>query len=136
MLNLNQPLLSEKILGQKLTPRQRGIIDRVADWTVRRGMTTPAILCLESVKPLSYVGSQVVVFFAPALEVLFDPVSISAFVSLMEDRNNVELLLREIESRDAEQQKKEKELKAQRRAMKRQRKLMRKMKKAAKKGGA
>jgi len=112
------------------------MISRLADWTVRRGMTTPAILFLESVKPLSYVGSQVVVFFAPALEILFGPVSVSAFISLMEDRKNVELLLREIERRDAEHQKEAAKLKAQQRAMKQQRKEMRKLEKARRKSKA
>ncbi len=136
MSGAKQPLYSEKILGQKLTPPQREIIDRLAAWAVRRGMTTPAIMFLESIKPLSYVGSQAVIFFSPALEVLFDPVTVNSFATLMEDRKNVELLLREIERRDAEQQKKTKELKAQYRAMKQQRKEMRKLEKARRKGKA
>jgi len=114
-------------MGQKLTPEQRAIIDRLADWTVRRGMTVPAILFLETVKPLSYVGSQVVVAFAPILEVLFDPVAITAFYTMMEDRKNMELLLREIERRDAEALKKQKEMKAQEKAVKKMRKEARKL---------
>jgi hypothetical protein len=114
-------------MGQKLTPEQRAIVDGLADWVVRRGMTVPAILFLETVKPLSYVGSQVVVFFSPVLEVLFSSVSITAFQGMMEDRNNVELLLREIERRDAEAVKKQKEAKAREKAMRKTRKEARKL---------
>lgn len=135
MLNLNRPLPGEADLGQKLTPAQRDIIDRLAGWVVRRGMTTPALFFLESIRPLSYIGSQAVVFFSPALDVLFAPDKVEAFALLMEDRKNIELLLREIERRDAEHQKKMKELKAQHKAMKMERKQMRRMEKERKKGG-
>jgi len=127
MPKLSEPLPTEKLMGQKLTPEQRGIIDKLADWTVRRGMTVPAILFLETVKPLSYIGSQVVVAFAPVLEVLFDPCSITAFYTMMEDRKNVELLLREIERRDAEVVKKKKEIKAQEKALRQMRKKSRRL---------
>jgi hypothetical protein len=111
-MKVTGPIPPEKILKEKLKPEERKMLEDLAAWVVRRGMTVPAILFLESTKPLSFVGSQVVVFLSPALEILFDPVRIATFVSLMEDRKNVELLLREIEERDNESQKNLKALKA------------------------
>ena len=35
-------------------------------------MTVPAVLFLESVKPLNFVGSQAMVFFAPFVHALFE----------------------------------------------------------------
>ena len=116
------PIPSNRIVKDDLKPEERNMLEVIAAWVVRRGMTVPAILFLESTKPLSFVGSQVVVFFKPALEILFDPVRISAFVGLMEDRKNVELLLREIETLDNEYQKEIKALKAKRKEEKHKKK--------------
>lgn len=119
-------------MDRKLTPEQRAIIDKLADWTVRRGMTVPAIMLLEGAKPLSRVGSQVLVMFSPVVQLAFDKAYIDAMVELLDDRKNIELLLREIERRDAELQKKKKEIKEQEKALRRQRKEARKLEKQKK----
>jgi hypothetical protein len=41
------------------------------DRPVRLRRATPAVLFLESLWPLSYIGSQVMVFFAPVVHALF-----------------------------------------------------------------
>ncbi len=41
------------------------LIAAVAGRVVRMGLAVPAIFFLESTKPLSFVGSQVLVFFEP-----------------------------------------------------------------------
>ena len=54
-----------------LTPQQEEIIDRLAAKVVEWEMSVPAVLFLESMKPLNYVGSQLLVFFAPIVNSLF-----------------------------------------------------------------
>jgi hypothetical protein len=74
----------------------------MADRIVQLRMTTPAILFLESVRPLNYVGSQVMVFFAPLVRGFFglpewDEIrlvlehreSIGCFLDLIEEREGV-----------------------------------------------
>ena len=119
------PFQSNRIVKADLKPEERKMIEKIADWVVKRGMAVPAILFLESVRPLSYVGAQVVVFFAPALEFLFDPVRISTFVNLMEDKRNVGILLQEIETQDNEYRKHIKALKMKKKEEKRQKKEQR-----------
>ena len=116
------PIPSDRIVKDDLKPEERKMLEAVAAWVVRRRMAVPAILFLETVKPLSYVGSQVAVFLTPALEILFDPVKIATFVTLLENRKSLELLLREIEERDNEHQKELKALKAEWKEEKRKKK--------------
>lgn len=85
-----------------LTPRQEEILERLASKVVEWRMAVPAVLFLESVKPLNYVGSQVLVFFAPIVNTVFTIKDYDEFVALMEERGSIELLLKRIESKDAE----------------------------------
>ncbi len=74
----------------------------------------PAILFLESVKPLNYIGSQMLVFFEPFVQTLFTVKDYNEFVRMMEERENVERLLQRIEKLDAEVLQKEKDEKRKR----------------------
>src|SRR5258708_16057593 len=60
------------------TEAQRPVVERLCRQVVARGMTTPAILFLETVRPLNYVSSQVLQFFSPVLTVLADPAACRA----------------------------------------------------------
>lgn len=72
-------------------------------------MTVPAILFLESVKPLSFVGSQAMYFFEPMVRALFAVPEYERFAALMERRESVEALLVAIERRDEEERRNERE---------------------------
>src|SRR5437867_10334765 len=84
-----------------LTPHQEEIIDRLAVKVVEWRMSVPAVLFLESVKPLNYIGSQVLVFFAPIANSLFTVKDYDELVALMEERGNIERLLKRIEEKEA-----------------------------------
>ena len=79
-------------------------------------MTVPAILFLESVKPLSFVGSQALYFFEPMVRALFSVPEYERFAALVERRENIELLLVKIEAREEVARRTEREQKAQKRA--------------------
>jgi hypothetical protein len=87
------------------------LIDAVAARVVRMGLAVPAIFFLESTKPLSYVGSQVLVFLEPFVKSVLTVASYDRFVALLEDRRNIEKLLRRIEDMDEETREREKEAK-------------------------
>jgi len=63
-------------------------------------MTVPAIFFLESMKPLSFVGSQAMHFFEPMVHAFFPVRDYERFALLMERRENLEALLVKIEARD------------------------------------
>lgn len=84
--------------GSRLSPEDRALLTRVAVFVVRRRMTAPAILFLESVRPLNFIGSQTMLFLAPFVkaflnmreyeqiqQILENRESISAFVDLLEE---------------------------------------------------
>lgn len=94
---------------QKLTPQQEEILDKIAKKVVHWKMSVPAILFLESVKPLNYIGSQMMAFFEPFVQTLFSWKDYEEFRKMMEERGTLELLLLRIEEFEAEAEKKEKE---------------------------
>ncbi len=85
-----------------LTDDQRMVLEKIAKKVVEWRMAVPAIMALETAKPLSFIGSQVLVFFEPIVQSIFSMKYYDTFRELMEDRQNVERLLQLIEKFDAE----------------------------------
>lgn len=95
--------------GQMPSPeRQKELLTKIAGQIVKRKLTTPAIMFIESIKPLSFVGSQALIFMQPIVQAFLNRKEYDEFAVLMEDRDNVELLLQEIERQEAEWQAREK----------------------------
>jgi len=82
----------------ELSPEDQALLDRMANWVVDRGLETPAILFLESVRPLSFVGAQGLVFLGPFAHALFSTLDYDRLARLLEDRANLERLVRVIEA--------------------------------------
>jgi hypothetical protein len=80
-----------------LPPEDQALFDRLARWIVERRMETPALLFLESSRPLSFVGAQAMHFFQPLASVLFAGPDYGRLARLMEDRANLSILLATIE---------------------------------------
>lgn len=99
-----------------MTPDDVKLFDRIAETVVRYRMTVPAILFLESVKPLSFIGSQAMYFFEPMVRALFTVPEYERFAALVERRENLEALLVAIERRDEDERRAEKERRDRKRA--------------------
>ncbi|MGB2770624.1 MAG: hypothetical protein WBC88_12940 [Candidatus Zixiibacteriota bacterium] len=99
---------------EKLTPKQEEILTKIARKVVHWKMSVPAVLFLESVKPLNYVGSQMMVFFEPFVHALVSWKDYDEVRKMMEERGTVEKLLQRIEQLDSETEEKEKVLKKER----------------------
>ncbi len=102
--------------NEGLTPQQEEILAKIAQKVVHWKMSVPAILFLESVKPLNYVGSQMMAFFEPFVHAVFSWKDYDEFRKMMEERGTVEKLLQKIEQLDVGAQAKEKALKEERKA--------------------
>ena len=96
-------------------PEHREIMDRFAAKIVDWRMTAPAILFLESAKPLSFLGNQALVFFQPIVQSLFNFKTYDEFIEILEDRDNLEYLLLKIEELESERQRAEREERRRRR---------------------
>jgi len=85
----------------KPTAAQAAAVDRIARFVVRMGLTVPAILAIEGMRPLSFVGSQLMVVLTPSIAVFLNPDEWQALAGLLEHRAGLEVLLRRIEAVDA-----------------------------------
>ena len=82
------------------TELQQAVVERIARQVVRFGMVVPAILALESVRPLSYVGSQFMHMLTPSLGAALNAQDWQELAELLEHREGLEVLLRAIEDAD------------------------------------
>ncbi len=101
-----------------LSDRQRDLLNRLAGRIVQMRMSTPAILFLESVRPLNYVGSQVMVFFAPVVRGFFGLPEWDELRMVLERRESIGYFLDLIEAKESEVIAKEEQIKAERKAAK------------------
>jgi len=86
-----------------LSKEDDALFEKLARFVVRKKMTTPAILFLESSKPLSFIGSQFLIVLGPLVKIFFDLKEYDQIVSLMEKRDNVELLIQKLEKISSEE---------------------------------
>jgi hypothetical protein len=113
---------------QPLTDFQKQVIEKIAKKIVRWHAAVPAILTLESMKPLSFVGSQFLVAIGPFADVLFNPEEYEQFALAMERRESVEYLLQRIETLDAESREAEKAARRRAKELRRKRRAERRAK--------
>ncbi len=91
------------------------IIEKAARYIVDRGLGTPAIMTLEIVKPLSFMGSQIGLLFGATFFPLIPGNWGYNLVGFFHDKENVEKLIQRVEAllkEEDEAKKLEKEKKA------------------------
>ncbi len=76
-----------------LEERDRDLLTRVAAYLVRRRLQVPAVMLLESVRPLRSVGSQAMIFVMPLATMVWDQQEYERLVRLLERQDGVDLLL-------------------------------------------
>jgi len=81
---------------------EKALIEKVASSVVDKRMALPAVLALESMKPLSFLGSQALYFFEPLARAMIDRPEYRLGAQLLEDRDKLETLLQRIETLEAE----------------------------------
>lgn len=89
------------------TPEQQAAVDAVCRQVVKRHLATPALAFLEMSRPLNYVGSQTMHFFAPFLSVLTQSQGHRHFAAFLEHRSSIDYLCQRIEELEADATRKE-----------------------------
>jgi hypothetical protein len=79
------------------TDEERRVVDFLAEKVVRRGMTVPAVMFLESARPLNFVGAQAMAFFEPIVRGLLDWRGYAVLQALLHRRGSIPLILERIE---------------------------------------
>jgi len=87
-------------MGSDATPpSDHELLQRLATRVVELHLEVPAILALETGRPLSLVAGQTMLFFEPLVQSLFNFSDYRRYAALIERRENLEELIRQIESR-------------------------------------
>ncbi len=97
----------------ELSPeRKKALIDKIATEIVKRGLETPAIMFLETIKPLAWVGAELsIVYVMPFVKAYIQHPIVDEIVALFHDRDAIEQLIRRIEELVELEKEKEKALK-------------------------
>lgn len=89
-------------MNDLLPPAQRdALIETCARRIVAYGLETPAVFFLEMHKPLSFLGSQALLFASPCLAPFLGLQRTEEFAGLLNDPHNVDRLLDRIEELSA-----------------------------------
>jgi hypothetical protein len=78
---------------------EQALLERIAQLLVRRGMSAPALLFLESVGPFNFLGGQVIHGLKPFLDMVCDPAEIERLAVILERRDSIDRLITLIQER-------------------------------------
>lgn len=79
------------------TVEERDALEPLLREVRKRGMVGPAILFLESVRPLNNVGAQALHFMQPFATAVLDPVRYTTLSRYLERRGSIEWVVQELE---------------------------------------
>lgn len=86
---------------RSLSPAELELLDRVAMAVVQRRMTGPALVVLESLRPLNYVSSQFMVFLEPLVGSFVSTRDYDRMAQVLERRETLQVLIDKLEAREA-----------------------------------
>ena len=93
--------------GFEFTEEDAKVADKLAYFLVKRRLTAPAIVFVKSSAPLNMIASQLLTFFKPFANAIFNLEEYKRFAEILEHRESLEFLVKRIE----EAQRKHDELK-------------------------
>ncbi|MBM4256636.1 MAG: hypothetical protein FJ147_12165 [Deltaproteobacteria bacterium] len=79
-------------IGQPFASDEIALLEKVAGAIVKRGMATPALVFLESLGPLHFLGSQVMHGLKPFLDLACNPTELERLAVILERRDSLERL--------------------------------------------
>ncbi len=89
--------------SQPLSIEDVGLMQRIAEAIVQRGMAAPATVFLESMGPMNFLGSQALHFFTPIIECAFNAKEVEQVARLLERRDTISRLIALIDAKAAPQ---------------------------------
>ncbi len=87
------------------------IVEKISQFIVKKRMAAPALMTIESLRPLNFIGSQLLYFLAPFAEVIFNAKEYQEFAALLEKDEYIKLMLKRIDELDEEMYREEREKK-------------------------
>ena len=87
---------------ESLTDAERTRLRTLAQKVVQRRLAAPAVMLLESLRPLNYIGAQALLFFKPIISLAFPPELCDELAGLLQKRQALGALADMIEQLQAE----------------------------------
>ncbi|MCF6148942.1 MAG: hypothetical protein E3K37_09805 [Candidatus Kuenenia sp.] len=88
-----------------LNEKEQSLVSRLAAIIHKKRLTTPAIMFLECLQPLNYIGSQAMVFFRPFLTFFFSTREYDLLQGILEKRTGIKRIIEELEKIPGQQDK-------------------------------
>ncbi len=79
--------------AEKLDEQELALVEKLADFVIKRGMAEPALIFLESMRPLNFIGSQAMVFFKPIVTTFFSLKDYERLTQILEKRESIDILI-------------------------------------------
>lgn len=76
---------------------ETAFMDKVADFISRRGLEAPVIMGLATMKPLNFIGSQLLIFLQPFLSPFFNENDYQRLVDILARRDGIECFIQILE---------------------------------------
>lgn len=81
-----------------ITDEDETLANKVATFVVKRQLTAPAIMLLETSRPFNYVSSQFLTFLSPFISIIFsNNTEFKQFTQFLEKRNSIPCIITHIE---------------------------------------
>ncbi len=93
-------------LSESITPSQEAILDRIAKEVVDRQMSVPVLIFLETVRPLNWMSSQVLLFFEPITAWFFGLKELIDLRRALDKRESIPMLMDKIQNSQEEHREK------------------------------
>ena len=86
-----------------LTDEDHALLNKLAAAIVRRRMGLPAVLLLQSIRPLNALGNQAMMFLRPFLSALFKKGNYDRMTDILDRREGIAALLEAVEAEIAKE---------------------------------
>jgi len=84
-------------LETEIQAEEMVVAKKVATFLVRRRLTAPAIMLLETGRPLNFIGSQFLTFLSPFVSIIFTGAdNFNQFTRFLEKRKSIDCLIDQI----------------------------------------
>lgn len=80
-----------------LTDDELALLERLSAMLIKRKLAAPAILFLETMRPVNYIGAQSMIFFRPFFAYLFPRSEYDRFAKVFEKRESIDRLIHLLE---------------------------------------
>jgi hypothetical protein len=86
-----------------LSAEDVALLERIAMAVVKRGMAAPAMIFLESLGPMNFLGSQALHFLSPIMDCAFQTKDLERVARLLERRDTITRLIAMLEAHSVSQ---------------------------------